>query len=515
MTPAHRNLSTPGELAAARSGNLLLITAVVMMLAAAVGIFVLVFGMESIALRIERAYLIPWVLACGVVFAAPLLYLKKRGEFTIIHPIVFPVLIYFFPIFFIGGWSLVFGLSNFYYLSYVNNPEWDFPMAFLYVILGFLGLSGGFFTPRGKKIGRYLSTWMPSWDLKPNEIVVTSVVFLFGGLYLMIIALEVGQFGYQGSDLVVGSTGSLSFFLALIAPTSTFLLWIAFFKIKGWGPIRFAIISIELCTAFFMLMVAGSKSILLMSVISFVAAMMLVERKVSTRRWIVLGLVGFLALFLGVLYGNTFRNIKGNNERISVDRYLGIAGDSFTQMGQRELSAQFEESFYQMAERLEIASSLAVVVSNYEALAVYEEGYGLDNNIWRYTWTALIPRFIWNDKPTIADNYSYNELYFGYGGFGLAITAMGDLLRNFGPIGVPVGMFVLGFFLRIFYATLIEGVPFSAWKGTLYFNVLTYISYDSFYGQILPTVIRVGVVVMIQLILMRLLVLLFRGRERA
>ena len=498
----------------ARSGNWLLVAAGALMAAAAVGMLVLIFGLDWIAVQVERPYLIPWVLATGVVISAPLIYLKKKGEFTIVHPIVFPVLVYFFPIFFIGGWSLVFGLSNYYYLSFVNNPEWDFPLAFLYIILGFLGLTAGFFIPRGKKIGNYVNRWLPKWDLQPLEIIGTSVAFLVGGLYLSVIALELGQLGYQGSESILGETGSMSFFLATVAPTSSFLLWIAFFKIKEWGFIRFAIIGIEILTAIFMLLIAGSKSSLVGSVITFMAAMMLVEKNIPTRRFVLLGGAAFLALFFGILYGNTFRSIKGTTERVSSDRYFEIALDSFSQIGEKDMSAQLEDSFNQIAERLEIASSLAVVVSNYESLANYEQGYGLDNNIWRYTWTAFIPRFLWKDKPTIADNYSYNELYFGYGGYGLAITAMGDLLRNFGPVGVPLGMFLLGFLLRIFYAALVEGVPFSAWKATLFFHVLTHINYDSFYGEILPTAVRVGAVVLIQLLLMRLLVLLFRSKAR-
>lgn len=514
MTPAQRNLNVPLGLPAGRSTNWLLITAGAMMALALAGMMVLVFGFDSVAPEVERPYMVPWVIATGIVVTAPLLYLKRRGEFTIAHPIVFPVLVYFFPMFFIGGWSLVFGLSNYYYLSFINNPEWDLPLAFLYINLGFLGLCAGFFIPRGKKIGNYLHTWLPKWDFTPFEIVGAGIAFLAGGIYLSLLALELGQLGYQGADSFLGESGSVSVFLTNVGPVSSFLLWIAFFRIKQWGSLRFAILAVQIATAAFTLVIAGSKSSLVMSVIAFTAAMMLVERNIPTKRWVLLGGVGVLALLFGIFYGNTFRSIKGSNERISSDRYVEIALDSITQVADKDLSVQFQESFYQMAERLEIASSLAVVVSNYEALATYEAGYGLDNNIWRYTWTAFIPRFIWKDKPTIADNFSYNELYFGYGGFGLAITAMGDLLRNFGPIGVPVGMFVLGFLLRIFYATLIEGVPLSAWKAALFFQVVTHISYDSFYGEIFPTAIRIGAVVVVQIILMRLLVLLFRGRSQ-
>ena len=137
-------------------------SAAVFMALAVLGFFLAVFGFESIALQVERPYLIPWVLATGAVNCIPLIYVYRQGDFSLVHPLVFPVLVYFFPMFFIGGWSLVFGLSNYYFLSFVNNPEWDFPLAFFYIMLGFTGLSAGFLLPFGKRIGNYLSTWLPN-----------------------------------------------------------------------------------------------------------------------------------------------------------------------------------------------------------------------------------------------------------------------------------------------------------------------------------------------------------------
>lgn len=487
-------------------GQLALLKAAAMAVAiAAAGLVFSLFGFDFLPFRIERPYLIPWVIATGIVITAPIIYLKRIGELTLVHPLVFAAATYFFPIFFLGGWSLVFGLSNYYYLAFVNDPEYDLPLTFLYVILGFGALSIGFLVSPGRKLGRRIGEKLPTGDLTSTELFVGSIVFLIGGFYSTLVALELGQIGYQAAGTIYGDVGSLNVYLTVIVPTSSFLLWLVFFQQKGWSINKFVILAAQVMAAVFMLLALGGKSSLLQSVLYLFGAFVLVRRKILFKNWMWLSAGLTLALVVGFIYGTTFRDLKGNADRISTESYFEIAYDTFTAIGEVDAGRRFEESFYQLAERLEIASSLAVVVSNYEALKPYEAEYGLENNIWQYTWTAFIPRFIWKDKPQIADNYSYNELYFGYGGFGLAITSMGDLLRNFGPIGVPLGMFLLGFLIRVFYASLIEGQPFSAWRGTLYFLVLTKISYDSFYGEILPTAIRVAAIVIIQLLLIKII----------
>jgi hypothetical protein len=137
---------------------------------------------------------------------------------------------------------------------------------------------------------------------------------------------------------------------------------------------------------------------------------------------------------------------------------------------------------------------LAVVVSNYETLANYEAGYGLDNNIWKDSLSFLVPRFLWQDKPVATDPYKYGDLYFNYGENAFTLTPMGDLLRNFGPWGVPIGMIFLGFVIRILYASLIENQEFSFWRATIFYMLLTGISYEGSFGLIIPYDIKIALV---------------------
>lgn len=495
-------------------GKLGLKVALGLMTVAVIGLFFLLFGIEALPFRVERPYLIPWVIATGIVIVAPILYLKKKGEFSFVNPVVFLAGTYFFPIFFLGGWSLVFGLSNYYYLAFVNNPEYDFPLTFFYIMLGFGAFSIGMLIPAGRTLGKKISLRLPEFKFKPLELTGVCILFLVGGFYAMLLALNMGQIGYRnGESMIIGDAGSLQSYMTVVVPTSVFLLWVVFFKLEEWNVFRYIILATQLVTALFLLIILGTKSSPFVSIIYFGGAFVLVGRKITlwTGSWLAVGLL--VALVAGFMYGVTFRSMKDSSDRLSTGEYAGIAVDTIKAIGEGDGLEQTQEAFLQIANRLEIASSLAVVVSNYEAMASYEAAYGLEGNIWQYTWTAFIPRFLWKDKPIIADIDSYNDLYFGYRGFGLSITAMGDLVRNFGPLGIPIGMFVLGFFLRMFYASLIEGQPFSAWRSVLYFMVLIRVNCESFYGEIFPTAIRIATIVIIQLLLMRILIKLFTFRR--
>lgn len=497
-----------------RDGAPMLLPALILMGAVVITAFFLIADFGSLAWKIERPYLIPWVLLTGAVIAAPSAYLIYRKKFNLTHPLVFAAITYFFPVFFLGGWSLTFGLSYYYYLNYVSDPEYNFPLTFVYIMVGYGSLSLGFFIPHGGKIGNYIGRRLPEWEFKPGEVVMSSFVFLIVGAAASLLALEFGQIGYQRDGMIFGETGSLTYYLTLIVPASTFLLWLAFFKFEKWNGYHLIIAAAQILTAVFMLLLLGGRSSLLQSLLLMVFAFTLSGRKFLPKHWLFLGLVLPFCLIFGMIYGTTFRNIKSNADRLSVEEYGTVALETLTSISDKDSLASAGETVGLLGERLEIVSSLAVVVSNYESLQSYEAGYGLENNIWTYTWTAFIPRYVWKDKPLIGDSFSYNELYFDHGSYGLAITSMGDLLRNFGPFGVPAGMIILGFFIRIFYAVFVEGFAFSMWKSTFYMTVLAKISYDSFYGDILPTVIRVAVVIFFQLFILKVIIYALR-RQRS
>ena len=193
-----------------------------------------------------------------------------------------------------------------------------------------------------------------------------------------------------------------------------------------------------------------------------------------------------------MIYGTTFRNVKGTEDTQSAEQYTDNIFVAVNQLGQGDVYETLTFGAVNFAERIDVLSTLAVVVSNYEQLAPYEELYGLDNNIWTDLSTFMIPRIIWPDKPVVADPRRYSDLYFDYSGSSYAITPIGDLLRNYGIVGIPIGMFILGLLLRLIHRALIDGQSVSIWRISLYFMLLTSVSYEGFYGTIVPVFFKVG-----------------------
>ena len=155
-----------------------------------------------------------------------------------------------------------------------------------------------------------------------------------------------------------------------------------------------------------------------------------------------------LAIVVGMIYGTTFRGIKQGEDRVSMDEYSEFIGTTFDKLVEQDLIDNLGQGISALTERIEGVSSVAVVVSNYEKLEPYEESYGLKDNIIKDSLFFFIPRPLWVNKPVGSEPRKYADLYFNYGENSFAITPMGDLLRNFGPVGVPLGMMLLGFLLQ-------------------------------------------------------------------
>ncbi len=204
-----------------------------------------------------------------------------------------------------------------------------------------------------------------------------------------------------------------------------------------------------------------------------------------------------------MIYGTTFRSVKQSEARVSFDEYIGSIGGTFDKLSDQDLTRNLTDGIAAITERIESVSSLAVIVSNYEKLDPYEESYGLKDNIWNDTIISFIPRPFWKDKPVGSDPRKFADLYFSYGENSFTVTPMGDLLRNFGPIGVPLGMFLFGFVLSVIYTSLVENQDFSYWRTSLYYILLTGVSYEGFYGTIMPYLVKYGMIAVLGLIFMR------------
>jgi hypothetical protein len=462
----------------------------------------------------SKYYLVPWCVATGVVIAAPSVYLFYKGQFNPFHPLVFPAWSYFFPGFVIGGLFLATGLSQPYFLILVPDEHYNYPLTFIYIMVGYGGLALGFAIPQAKRIGSAIARRLPALQLTTEQVGVPGLMLLGLGLATTALAFIQGILGFQKVD-EIGTFDGILFLLSLFWLESTFLLWLYVFRCKSLGVFQYFVIGMVLLTSLTKSAFQGNRGSLIQVLIVVVFAYVFSGRRLAVKHYV--GGTGLLviALVVGMIYGTTFRSVKESQQKTDIESYTNMVFGAFDRLGSQDVGTTLYVGLSTMAERLDSVSSLAVVVSNYEALAPYEELWGINDNIYADTVTFLIPRFIWPDKPVAIEPTKYADLYFNFPENSFAMTPMGDLLRNFGPFGVPIGMILLGFILRMVYASLIEDQEFSYWRITVYFMLLTTLSYEGVYGLIVPYGFKIGVTAVVGMLLIKVIATALSARTGA
>jgi hypothetical protein len=448
---------------------------------------------EDISKTFPQYYLFPWVFVAAISIAIPNLYLIKKKQFNFFHPLTFAAWSYFIPAFIVGGIILSTGISEPWFMSLISDATYNLPLTMVYVSLGYLGLSIGFFLPFSEKIGRKIGEMLPIWEWQANQVTLPAFVLLLIGLANTVLAFFLGILGFQRSAEIGAYDGSL-FLLTLLWLEAAFLLCLWIFRAKKFNSNHYFVIGFLALVTFSKAAFQGNRGSLLQVFVLVTMAYVFSGRKITAKH----GAYGSLALvgvlLIGMIYGTTFRSIKQTEERISFDQYAEYVFTALGSVFEQDLSANFTIGISAFAERLESVSSLAVVVSTYEQQQPYEESYGLDNNIIKDSLIFFIPRPLWQDKPVASESHRYADLYFNFAENSFTITPMGDLLRNFGSVGVPLGMMLLGYILRILYTSLVEVRPDSMWRLMIYYLLLTTISYEAFYSTIIPILFKHGVV---------------------
>lgn len=438
---------------------------------------------------IERYYLLPWCAVAAVVVAGPTIYQIYKRELDLFHPLVFGAWSYIFPAFVIGGIILAFGWSDPYYLVFIEDAPYNLPLALVYVIVGYAALCVGFYLPVAKKMVDKVESYLPQWDWKPNEVWVPGILLILAGFGVNIIGFIQGLFGFQRVD-EIGIFDGLLFFLVLLLSEGTVLLWLGIFQADRKHGLYYLIFFLLVLVVPFRMAIQGNRGTLLSSVIPIGLAFQYSGRRLKAKHSAIIAAAIVAAVFIGMVYGTAFRNIKGSEARAEAGEYVEQVILTLDYLATRDTGKILYESTLHLAERLDNLSALAVLVANYEHLEQYEESFGIKNNIVRDAYTSLIPRFVWPNKPPTSDARAYSDLYFNYSENSFAVTPFGDLLRNFGPFGLVLGMLVLGIYLKFIHLALIDTPNPRLWKKVAYYGLLTVVSYEGFFATIFPSIIR-------------------------
>ncbi len=450
-------------------------------------------------------YLLPWCLLTGICVLAPSAYMFVRGRFDFFNPLTFAAWSYVFPAFVGGGLIIAFGAVNPYFMTFIDDPEYNLPLSLVYVAVGFLGLWLGYSLPVGRYIAEKLERRLPDWQWSSSEVWLPGILLLLAGIAVNLIGFVQGIMGFQRIT-EIGVFDSALFFLLTMVGIGYILLWLGIFTSERRTGAFYLVLAVVIAFIPIRLALLASRAGLLISIIPIAMAFGYSGRRLRPRTAAIFGVLVVLAVLIGSVYGTAFRNIKGSEARVNAGDYVGLVSDTVEYVLNQNTATLAADSLQALADRIENLSSLAVVVANYEQLAPYEASYGLQNNIINDAMTSLVPRVVWPDKPGTSDARAYSDLYFNYGENSFAITPFGDLLRNFGPIGVPLGMILLGIYLRLIYRLLIETPSPAIWKKVAYFPLLTVVSYEGFYATLLPGVIRTLFVVILSLLVCRFLI---------
>lgn len=477
--------------------------AILMGLAVIVGLFLLLFIGGAFE-AYPFLYLLPWISGLAIVMAIPSIVLHYQGKFSFADPIVFATISYFFPAFVIGGIFFAGGWSQPYFIALIQDADYTLPLTIFLVGLGFSGLAAGYVLPISPKLGAYISRRLPVADYSDSALILPGVILLVLGVMNTVVAFALGVFGFQRADEITSYEG-LIYLTTLFWMQASFMLWFIIFRRKKLTVVFVPVIALLVGTSISKVLFAGNRGAIIQIFSIIALAYILSGRRFRLKQSLIAGVVLTVAMIGGMIYGTTFRAVKGSEAKQSADQYADNILRTFDQVGRSDMYESLTFGFASLAERVDIVSTLAVVVSNYEQLKPYEEAYGLDNNIWIDSTTFFIPRVVWKEKPAASDPRKYSDLYFNFGETSFAITPVGDLLRNFGIIGVPIGMFILGLCLRLIYSALVEGQPGVVWRLTMYFMLLTSVSYEGFYGTIIPHFFKVAVTAMVGVLIVSFL----------
>ena len=481
----------------------IIVGVVLMALAAVVTLFVIVATSGAFE-SYKYIFLVPWIIGLAVLMLAPSVYLYYKGRFSFADPIVFSTWSYLFPAFILGGLFFAFGWSQPYFIAFTQDIPYTMPLTIVIVALGFSGLSVGYFLPIGARIGAAIERWLPKANYKLSNYSIPGIVLLILGVFNTILAFILGVFGYQQAQQV-NSYDGLVYMTTLFWLEASFLLWNLIFRGRGFSVVNVILLVLLISTAVSKALFAGNRGSAIQIFTIIALAYVLSGRELKVKQTVTAGVILTALLIAGMVYGTTFRSVKSTEAQQGFDQYAQNITRTFDQIGKNDSLETLQYGLLSMTERIDMLTTLSVVVSNHEQLAPYEEAYELDDNIWKDMTVFLVPRIIWPEKPSASDPRKYSDLYFNQNDTSFAITPFGDLLRNFGIVGVPIGMMVIGIFLRIFYRALVEAQPPSIWRSMLYFMLLMSVTYEGFYGTLIPNFLKYGIVAVAGILIVNLL----------
>lgn len=332
-----------------------------------------------------------------------------------------------------------------------ENGE-ELVQALSYVQLGMLAFWLGCELFRHKKTEQISPTPRPrSMVLEPQK---GGVLLAFGALYgagfitkvyllknhLFAYTTSMGKYYDNLASMQVLNSVSQFGVLALIVAT------IARYR-HPHDSIWRVLFKVVLISEIFWGLISGMKGLVLQNFLVVALVSSFVMRKLNLKWFVIL----FFGLVLLYPFVNAYRLVVRGGEAADITSFAAAAeagqmAVSKTGGGESTVGDLGREGLDHALERLDLLTSVAQVL----ALGSRASMVKGDVHWWTLPFYPFVPRFLWPSKPILDEGARFTLALEGRSGdistagSSTAITYPGDLYLQFGLLGIPVGMLVLG-----------------------------------------------------------------------
>lgn len=395
-----------------------------------------------------------------LIWGLPVLLLFKSRHVDFFHPLVFAAFSFGLPMIVIRGIYLALGGDS-AVLALTADPTYFLRLALVYLAVGWTAVLLGFYVPLGGSIIRRLH--LPGWLVGERRMTLLPIVVVFVlGVGFNLMVIREGAFGSSLSEI----TGDLSL-VSVLRPLSAmmsmafFLLLFGSARYRGKSKWRAATMGAGIVILGFTF-VSGSRAALFSTMILATMAIFYARyARLEYRRLMPFLAISIIALLVGVLVITQFRNLRirmYSNLPVSVEETISLMGGALQYSGGLLFNEQASFIGTSLLDRFVGIDTLGVTLARAESLKSAEKAAGISNNIINELAVGFIPRMLWPEKPLVGEfGLAFTRIYLEspYRSSN-GPTIFGDLFRNFGFFGVPIGMFIVGLYLRILYGSLIQ-----------------------------------------------------------
>ena len=445
----------------------------------------------------------------------------RKGPIDIFHPLIFTLILYAVPMIFVKGVLLAFGSIS-PILNKSDNASYYTDLALIFSAIGWAFTIAGFYLVPEAIIHHPVR--FPSWLRNKSKLNLQRLILTLPIPFIINIIMM--NYGAYGSNLikVEENTTLISVLRPLDSWSLMFLFIISFcvyrfFFKSGWKIVLWCVLAILTIFAF----ISGSRSAFVWIVIVFFSGQYYaVYPNVRKKYYMQFIVVGLLAILIGTQIGSLFRQLRQINfsdSQITLTDTITIANETLYKSFTGNIEAEKNDTLIRLIDRFNSLDLFGLTLAPSNGLAPAERILGMDNNIFKSLLYGLIPRLLWPDKPNMSDfGIDFAQLYMDHSYYTSAGPSMfGDLFRNFGYIGIPIGMFIFGVCLRWVYWNLILRGINGPIGPLLYFFVLQRICVEGRYTDFFLGSIRVlfSILVLCILLYWTGALIFLRKKERA